>query len=42
MDEEPSTSMDIQRSIPQELQDDIDVIVSNHPREAGIIKLFNS
>lgn len=36
MEEEPSTSSGIKRSIPQELQDEIDEIVSKRPRATGI------
>lgn len=35
MDEEPSTSRGIKQSIPQELQDEVDVIASKRPRVTG-------
>lgn len=36
MDEEPSTSYGIKRSIPQELQDAVDEIATKLPRKAGM------
>lgn len=42
MDEEPSTSRGIKRYIPQELQDEVDVIAAKHPRVTGICTLFNA
>lgn len=42
MEEEPSTSGGIKRSIPKELQDKMDETAAKIPRVTGIYNVFNN